>query len=419
MTIPQNTILPNTPKQDSLSIWHIFLIFLRLGLTSFGGPAAHIGFFRSEFVNKRVWLSETEYNDLVSFCQFLPGPASSQVGIAIGLNKAGILGAISAWLGFTLPSVCILLIAAIGLTEFENKIPITVIDSLQIAAIIVIAQATFSMARTFCPSSKTLLIMLLTALLVLIIPSSYAQIGALIVAGFVGIYYLNTRPQPEPIPQNASRSHYLITERLFIPKSAKIALIMLGVLLIILPLMLIFFKSDLLILFDLFFRTGAIVFGGGHTILPLLHHETVTTGLITEQHFLAGYGVAQIVPGPLFTFAAFIGAKVPTTLPYMLTATICVVAIFLPSFLMIIGLMPIWEKLRTKTVVRAALIGINAAVTGLLLAALLNAIYLVGFHQAHHYYLLLFSLFLLFIIKLPPWLIVLISALFGLGLSLL
>ena len=419
-----SAIMTSNPKDSSLaintpekiSLWQLFVIFLRLGLTSFGGPAAHIGFFRDEFVFKRQWLKEQDYGDLVSFCQFLPGPASSQVGIAIGLEKRGILGAIVTWVGFTLPSALLLFLVAIGLTEFSNTIPQTLIDSLQIAAIIVIAQATFAMGKSFCPNYQTLILMIITAFLVLLIPSSYAQIGLLIVAGIIGIFFLKPHSKTTI---NAPINTLSDPINRGLPHSAKISLILFIGLLAVLPIITIVFKNDLIALFDLFYRTGSIVFGGGHTILPLLHHETVTTGMVSEAHFLAGYGAAQVVPGPLFTFAAFIGAKVPTTIPIAMTALICIVAIFLPSFLMIIGLMAIWEKLRQKSTIRAALIGVNAAVTGLLLAALLSAIYLVGFNQAHHYYVLLLGLFLLFFVKLPAWLIVIISALFGILLSFL
>lgn len=382
----------------------IFLIFLRLGLTSFGGPVAHIGYFRDEFVTRRQWLSEQSYADLVALCQFLPGPASSQVGLAMGLSHGGYRGALAAWLGFTLPSALALILLAMGLVGFaDGAMSSGLLTGLKVVAVAVVAQAVWGMARNLCPDAPRLTLMAVATCLVLMLPTVYAQVGVIIAAGVVGL--IAFKPSTATIDDDwqvpVSRSTGIVWLSLFF------------ILLAGLPVLLQVFPSQALALVDAFYRAGSLVFGGGHVVLPLLQAEVVPTGWVQEDMFLAGYGAAQAVPGPLFTFAAFLGAAMTNSPTAWLGGLICLLAIFLPSFLLIAGALPFWQQLRANAHMQAALMGVNAGVVGLLLAALYDPVWTSAIVGPKEFAMALVALIALMAWKLPPWLVVLASATIG------
>lgn len=383
--------------------WAIFLIFLRLGLTSFGGPIAHLGYFRDEFVVRRQWLSERSYADLVALCQFLPGPASSQVGIALGLSRSGYAGALAAWLGFTLPSAVALILFALGIASYSEAMPAGVLHGLKVVAVAVVAQAVWGMARNLCPDAPRISIMAAATCCVLLIPSAWGQIGVLVMAALIGLWLFNP-PQGEahdPLPITVRRRVGLFWLALFFA-------LLLG-----LPLLTTLFPSQMLSLVDAFYRAGSLVFGGGHVVLPLLQAEVVPAGWVDNDAFLAGYGAAQAVPGPLFTFSAFLGASMNQAPTGWLGGLICLLAIFTPSFLLVIGALPFWEHLRRNTRTQAALMGVNAAVVGLLLAALYQPAWTSAIHAPQDFALALVALVALMFWRLPPWLVVLGSGVVG------
>ena len=389
------------------SPWAVFLIFLRLGLTSFGGPVAHLGYFRDEFVVRRNWLSERSYADLVALCQFLPGPASSQVGMALGLSRAGYAGALAAWLGFTLPSAIALILFALGIASYGDAMPAGVLHGLKVVAVAVVAQAVWGMARTLCPDVPRISIMVAATCCVLLVPSAWGQVGVIIAAALIGLVAF--RPQPgtahEPLPISIRRRTGLLWLALF-------CALLLG-----LPLLASLFPSPLLAMVDAFYRAGSLVFGGGHVVLPLLQSEVVPTGWVDGDAFLAGYGAAQAVPGPLFTFAAFLGASMNQAPGGWLGGLVALLAIFLPSFLLVLGALPFWEQLRRNRRTQAALMGVNAAVVGLLLAALYQPVWTSAIHRPEDFGLALVALTALLFWKLPPWLVVLGSGALGALLS--
>lgn len=387
-----------TPEKPA-SFVSILMIFLRLGLTSFGGPVAHIGYFREEFVNRRKWLSDQSYADLVALCQFLPGPASSQVGLALGMSQAGFRGALAAWCGFTLPSALALILVAYGATQPEGLISAGVVQGLKMIAVAVVAQAVWGMALSLCRGRIEIAVMLGAACAMLVMPTIWLQPALIALAALVG-WLLLERP--------ADAEHAQLPVQLSMAAGKRLLLIF-AALLLILPLLSALMPSAALSLFDLFYRIGSLVFGGGHVVLPLLQAETVPTGLINEDLFLAGYGAAQAVPGPLFTFAAYLGTAM-NTLPGWLGGLIALVAIFTPSFLLVAGVLPFWDHLRRRTGVRAALAGVNAAVVGLLLAALYTPISTGTLHAPVHFALVLLAFAALHIWKLPVWLLVLVYA---------
>lgn len=382
--------------------WSVFLIFLRLGLTSFGGPVAHLGYFRDEFVVRRRWLSERSYADLVALCQFLPGPASSQVGLALGLSRAGYRGALAAWAGFTLPSALILMLFATSLA-FQGSLNAGVLQGLKVVAVAVVAQAVWGMARTLCPDRLRVTLMAASAVLVLLLPFIWSQPLVLLGAGLLGVLLIKptTQEQQDDLPVRVSR------------RAGSLALGLFLVLLVGLPLLASLFPSQLLSIVDSFYRVGALVFGGGHVMLPLLEAETVQPGLLDIDTFLAGYGATQAIPGPLFTFAAFLGTAMDTGLPSWLTGLVCLGAIFLPSFLLVVGALPFWAQLRHSQRTQAALAGINAAVVGLLLAALYQPVWSSAIKSSQDFALGLAALIALVFWKLPPWLVVLATAALG------
>ena len=385
------------------SAWAVFLIFLRLGLTSFGGPVAHLGYFRNEFVARRRWLSEQSYADLVALCQFLPGPASSQVGMALGLGRAGYRGALAAWAGFTLPSALALILFALGLSAWGDALPVGVLHGLKVVAVAVVAQAVWGMARTLCVGVPRLALMAAAAGVALLWPGVWVQVGLIVVAGLLGLLLFPAVPQGphEALPIQLSR------------RTGAALLALFGLLLVGLPLLAAAWPSQALAMVDAFYRAGSLVFGGGHVVLPLLQSEVVPRGWVSNDTFLAGYGAAQAVPGPLFTFAAFLGAAARGTPSGWAGGLLCLLAIFVPSFLLVAGALPFWEPLRRHGRTRAALGGINAAVVGLLLAALYHPVWTSAIFTPADFGLALLALVALMHWKLPPWLVVLASGVGG------
>lgn len=389
------------------SAWEVLLVFLRLGLTSFGGPIAHIGYFHDEFVGRRRWLDEKAYGDLVALCQFLPGPASSQVGIAIGLSRAGYAGAGAAWLGFTMPSAIALVLFAFGVGALGDALGSGWLHGLKVAAVAVVAQAVLAMMRSLAPDRARATLAVAAAAFVLAVPAAWSQVGAIIFGGIVGIAMLrNSAPADHvSLPHPVSRT------------IGALALTVFFVLLFGLPLLASAVPSQGLTLFEAFYRAGSLVFGGGHVVLPLLQASVVPPGWVTNDAFLAGYGAAQAVPGPLFTFAAYLGAVMGPQPNGWIGAGICLVAIFLPSFLLVVGALPFWEDLRRRVAVQAMLRGVNAAVVGLLLAALYNPVWTAGIANAGDFALAAAAFLLLFMWQTPPWLVVIFCAAGGAALA--
>lgn len=376
--------------------WAIFLVFLRLGLTSFGGPIAHLGYFRDEFVTRRQWLTERSYADLVALCQFLPGPASSQVGMALGLSRGGYAGALAAWAGFTLPSAIALILLALGMASWGDAVPSGLLHGLKVVAVAVVAQAVWGMARNLCPDAPRITLMAVACCFVLWMPSTEGQVGAIMLAAGIGLWRFKPLPEAahDPQPITIRRRTGLFWLALFLA------------LLISLPLLSALFPNQTLARVDAFYRAGSLVFGGGHVVLALLQAEVVPTGWVNNDAFLAGYGAVQAVPGPLFTFAAFLGASMNDAPLGWWGGLICLLAIFTPSFLLVVGALPFWERLRRNARTQAALLGINAAVVGLLLAALYHPVWTSAIHAPQDFGLALVALVALMCWKLPPWLVV-------------
>ena len=397
----------HTPADERRSAWSVFLIFLRLGLTSFGGPIAHLGYFRDEFVTRRRWLSERSYADLVALCQFLPGPASSQVGIALGLSRAGYRGALAAWAGFTLPSAVVLILFALGIAHDGSVIAAGALHGLKVVAVAVVAQAVWGMARNLCTDVPRVTLMTFAACVALLEPSAGGQVSVIVVAGVTGLLLFKPGQDAahEPLPLSISRRAGAVWLSLF--------LVLLGGL----PLLTQWLPGQTVALVDAFYRVGSLVFGGGHVVLPLLQAEVVPSGWVSNEAFLAGYGAAQAVPGPLFTFAAFLGASMNIAPSGWVGALLCLLAVFAPAFLLILGALPFWEQLRRSVRAQAALIGVNAAVVGLLLAALYQPVWTSAILSPQDFGLALVALVALMFWKLPPWLVVLGSGFAGWGLS--
>jgi chromate transporter len=373
-------------------------------MTSFGGPIAHLGYFHDEFVKKKKWLSDQAYGDLVALCQFLPGPASSQVGMAIGLSRAGIRGAILAWAGFTLPSAIILVLFGLGLTHFTNVLQSNWLHGLKIVAVAIVAQAVFNMARKFCPDSKRALIALGSALVILFLQSALAQVGVLIFSGSLGAVWFNASYELplEPIPTRHHR------------KTGAIFLFAFAILLIGLPILRSISPSQGFMLFDSFFRAGALVFGGGHVVLPFLQSEVIPPGWVSKELFMAGYGAAQAIPGPLFAFSAFIGAVSHSAPNGWQGALLCLIAAFLPSFLLIIGVLPYWDELRKQKRVRQSMLAVNASVVGILFAALYQPVWVSAIFTFKDFALAAAAFCLLEFAKWRSWIVVLTTILLSL-----
>ena len=401
----------NRPRSGVLSVLEVFTVFLRLGLTSFGGPVAHLGYFRQEIVERRGWLDEAAYADLVALCQFLPGPASSQVGIALGIRRAGLPGGFAAWLGFTAPSAGALILFAYGVAAFGDLDTAGWLKGLKTAAVAVVALAVWGMAGSLCPDRPRVAIAVVAAIAMLAWPSSWAQLVVIAGAGALGWVILRPGPTDEP-----REPQFQINRAL-----AVLCLVALASILIGLPVLqqakLSGTVGESLRVVDSFFRAGSLVFGGGHVVLPLLQELVVPPGWVSNAEFIAGYGAAQAVPGPLFTFSAYLG----TTLDVdgwpqgWAGGLFALGAMFLPSFLLVIGAVPFWDRLRSWASFGGALRGINAAVVGLLLAALYNPVWTSAIHGRDDFALALAGLALLAIWKWPPWLVVALSALAGQG----
>jgi chromate transporter len=375
----------------------IFAVFLRLGLTSFGGPIAHLGYYRTEFVERRRWLSEAAYADLVALCQLLPGPASSQVGFAVGLSRGGLLGGVAAWLGFTLPSAVAMVLFAQGAAALTGPLSAGMLHGLQVAAVAVVAQAVWSMAVSLCPDRPRATIAVVATLIVTAAPTAIGQIAAILAGAAAGAWLCREVPAAAP----AARLSIPVPRRLAIAALAVFALLLIG-----LPIAAAVSPGPALAMATAFYRAGALVFGGGHVVLPLLHASVVEPGWVSEDAFLSGYGAAQAVPGPLFTFAAYLGALMTG----WIGAALCLVAIFLPGLLLVLGVLPFWASLGRGALMRASLRGVNAAVVGVLLGALYDPVWTKGIGGPADFALALVAFALLVIWKAPPWLVVLVSA---------
>jgi len=381
----------------------VFLAFLRLGLTSFGGPVAHIGYFHDEFVVRRKWFDERAYADLVALCQFLPGPASSQVGIGIGLSRAGLPGAIAAWTAFTMPSAIALILFGYGVIEYGDAVGFGALHGLKVVAVAVVAQAVWTMARSLCPDAKRATLAVLATIAVLAVSSPFVQVGVIILGGLVGWAFLRSDAPIDHVDMGVRVNRSLAIAALLLFFAALIGL----------PVLAAAYPSQTLALVDSFYRSGSLVFGGGHVVLPLLQAEVVPPGWVSNDAFLAGYGAAQAVPGPLFTFAAFLGTVMTDEPNGIAGGLICLVAIFASSFLLVIGAMPFWDALRRIGAVQNALLGVNAAVVGLLLAALYDPVWTSAILSPADFGLAIAAFTLLVFWKTPAWLVVILTALGG------
>ncbi len=379
-------------------ILEILRISFRLGITSFGGPIAHLGYFHEEYVRRRKWVDERSYADLVALCQFLPGPASSQVGIALGTIRGGLIGGLAAWIGFTLPSVVALVLFASIVQELDiSQTGWT--QGLKLVAVAVVAHAILGMSRNLTPDRKRATIAIVTAVIILLFGTTLVQVVVIVMAGLLGLMLFRTTEVTD-----APKLQVTISRRLAI-----ICLSLFFLLLIVLPLLNQISDSEWLAVFDSFFRVGSLVFGGGHVVLPLLESEVVSNGWVTEDLFIAGYGAAQAVPGPLFTFASYLGA----TMNGWQGAIVATVAIFLPSFLLVIGVLPFWDALRRRPKVQSALLSINAAVVGILLAALYDPLWTSTIHRPIDFCFAVAAFGMLSFWKVPAWVVVIFFGIIG------
>jgi chromate transporter len=387
----------------------VLRIFLKLGLTCFGGPIAHIGYFRDEFVVRRKWIDEHAYADLVGLCQFLPGPASSKVGFSIGLMRAGYLGALAAWTGFTLPSAVALVLFAYGAGALSGRLGTGLLHGLKLTAVAIVAQAVWGMARTLSPDRERASIAVAAAVIILFSTSSVAQIGAIAFGGFAGLWLCRsgTATPSGHVEMPVSRGAGIVALAAFF-------LLLAG-----LPVVRDATGRSAVLLFDAFYRSGALVFGGGHVVLPLLRQAFVTPGWVSDDAFLAGYGAAQAVPGPLFSFAAYLGTVVAPE-PHGLTgAVLGLVGIFLPGMLILLGVLPFWDSFRGRAGAQAVMRGINAAVVGLLGAALYNPVWTSTVHDTRDFGIALIGFVLLTAWRVPPLVVVAFSAAAGTAMALL
>lgn len=389
-------------------MFEVLSVFFRLGLTSFGGPVAHLGYFHEEVVQRRRWMSEQDYADLVAVCQFMPGPASSQVGMAIGLRRAGYPGMAAAWLGFSLPSVVVMVAFALGVAQAGDLSNTGWLLALKAAAVAVVAQAVLSMAKTIVTDKLRAAVALGACIAALLMSHPLMQIAVIvagILAGVLALSRAQTRddaPPPhlpeQPATQTSSKA------------LGGVALALFGVLLLALPGLARATHAPGATLFESFYRAGALVFGGGHVVLPLLEQATVPTGFVDHDTFLAGYGVAQAMPGPLFTFASYLGASA-TDVSWFWGATLATVAIFLPAALLVIGIMPFWDQLRSHPRAAGAVAGANAAVVGILAAALYNPVFIAGVSGPATMAVAATAFVALHSWKLPAWTVVIAAAL--------
>ena len=388
---------------SKVSLLEILGVTTRLGLTSFGGPIAHLGYFHEEYVNRKRWVDEQSYAELVALCQSLPGPTSSMVGTAIGLVRAGLPGGLLAWLGFTLPSALALVTFAYGVTAFGVESGAGWLHGLKVVAVAVVAQAVWGMARTLCPDRERATLGILTAIVALAWPTALGQVLPIIIAGLIGWRLFPPANTPPALHIRVPISRWV----------GMASWVLFFGLLLALPLVRQVVTSQAVAVFDGFFRSGALVFGGGHVVLPLLQAEVVAPGWVTNEQFVAGYGAAQAVPGPLFTFSAYLGFVMQPQPNGLAGAALALIAIFLPGILMTIGALPFWELLRTRGSFQSALRGVNAAVVGLLLAAFYHPVWTSAIYKPTDFGLAILAFGLLAFWKLPPWLVVVLTAVGG------
>ena len=376
-------------------------MFLRLGLTSFGGPVAHLGYYRAELVERRKWLDERSYADIVALCQFLPGPASSQTGISIGILRAGLPGGFAAWLGFTLPSAVAMILFAYGVAASGDLAGAAWLHGLKIVAVAVVAQAVWGMARNLAPDRERATIAVAATVAALALPTSIGQISAILLGGLAGWAW----PGADMPPDSGAPLAVHLPRGLSIAAAIAFFVLLFG-----LPLSAALVSSHALQLVAAFYRSGALVFGGGHVVLPLLQAAVVPPHWVTNDTFLAGYGAAQAMPGPLFTFSAYLGAVMEQPPNGWGGGFLCLGAIFLPSFLLLIGILPFWDGLRRRAAIRKALRGVNAAVVGILLAALYRPVWTSAILSPADFAIGAVAFLLLALWAVPPWLVVILGA---------
>lgn len=395
---PEETVRAGSPAE-------VFAAFLRLGVTSFGGPIAHLGYFRDELVVRRKWIDDAAYADLVALCQFLPGPASSQVGFSLGVLRGnGLLGGLAAWFAFTMPSAIVLLAFALGAGMVAGPHLDGILHGLKLVAVAVVAQAVWGMARTLAPDKERAAIALAAVAVVVFVGGAHGQIGAIVLGALCGIWLCRgdgASPMPTHLRFPVSR------------KKGTIALALFAAFLVLPPLLAGAGGSRTLALFDAFYHSGALVFGGGHVVLPLLEAQVVEPGWVNNEAFLAGYGLAQAVPGPLFTFAAYLGAVAGPAPHALIGAAIALVAIFLPGLLLVYGMLPFWDAVQLRPDAQAALRGTNAAVVGILGAALYSPVWTSAVLSPRDFVLALAGFLVLTIWKTPPWVVVALMATAG------
>jgi len=387
----------------------VFGAFLRLGLTSFGGPIAHLGYFHEAFVVRRKWLDERTFGDLVALCQFLPGPASSQVGFSIGLIRAGYAGALAAWTGFTLPSALALVLFAYGASALQGPAGAGLLHGLKLVAVAIVAQAVWGMARSLAPDRERASIAVIAALIISFSTSSLAQIGAIALGALAGLWLGRSA---EPVAAGHMPS----------PVSRRVGFVMLALFFILLaglPILRSLGAPQGVAVFGAFYRSGALVFGGGHVVLPLLRDAFVGPGWVSDSTFLAGYGAAQAVPGPLFTFGAYLGTVVNATPHGIPGAALGLFGIFLPGILILLGTLPFWDMFRRRAGAQASMRGVNAAVVGVLGAALYNPVWINSVSSPRDFGVALAGFILLAVWRTPPLVVVVLGALAGMGFALL
>ncbi|HBK06911.1 MAG TPA: chromate transporter [Acetobacteraceae bacterium] len=401
---PPGRTIPPSPAGNS--VLEIFLVFLRLGSTCFGGPIAHLGYFRAEFVERRRWLTERSYIDLVALAQFLPGPASSQTGFGIGLMRGGLPGGLAAWIGFTMPSAILMVLFAFGAGSIaDSYLGSGLLHGLKLVAVAIVAQAVMGMARSLCPDRTRASIATVALIVMLIVPWSLMQIGTIVVGGIVG--WMLCRGGVDSAPDDMT-----------MPVSRSLGIACLAAFFVLLAIAFLPVQAGAVALFNAFYRSGALVFGGGHVVLPLLRDAVVVPGWVSDNAFLAGYGAAQAVPGPLFTFAAYLGAVAKGAPGGVTGAGIALIAIFVPGILCFLGAVPFWHALRARPGAQAAMRGTNAAVVGLLGAALYNPVWVSAVQSSADFAVAATGFILLVVWRAPPLLVVFLSAVAGGALAL-
>jgi chromate transporter len=404
----QSVTVPRSSRL--IDVFDVLKVFLKLGLTSFGGPIAHLGYFRREFVDSRRWLDDETYTDLVALCQFLPGPASSQVGFSIGLMRAGWLGGLAAWCGFTLPSVLLLIGFASVAPDLGSAAGQGLIHGLKLVAVAVVAQAVWDMARRLCPDRQRAAIALIAIAMLAVLTTVYAQLLVIVLGALLGVVFCRSEGA-----QRGSEPHAAVAALRVSPVVGWAALALFFVLLLGLPTLLTLHNTRGIQMFDAFYRSGALVFGGGHVVLPLLQQQTVATGWISPSDFLAGYGAAQAAPGPLFTFAAFLGWMMPEAPRHWAGAALATAGIFLPGLLLVIAALPHWQSLRSRPATAAMLSGVNAAVVGLLATALYSPVWISAVLSNVDFAVAAVCFLLLTRWKVPPLAVVVMCAFAGIA----